>query len=188
MKWNEWGFRPPLCTCRLNWARRTSWGFWNEWDDTTLQTQDSKVSVTEAPQNIASSRVSGEETFCFFDCSMVRIDIAACKSKWHYLPTLQVSSYCLSTSHSSNRDILFLLYRLQWERVRPAWAVRDGSQLPPLIYCVTLNDHFICWSVVVSGRGVDTSLPAGSLLIGTASQILDTLESGKWSEPRRHNY
>ena len=26
MKLNEWGFRPPLCTYRLNWARRTSLG------------------------------------------------------------------------------------------------------------------------------------------------------------------
>ena len=26
VKWNESGFRPPLCTYRLNWARRTSWG------------------------------------------------------------------------------------------------------------------------------------------------------------------
>ena len=42
MKWIESGFRPPLCTYRLNWARRTSWGWWNESDDTVLQTQDSK--------------------------------------------------------------------------------------------------------------------------------------------------
>ena len=42
MKWNESGFRPPLCTCRLNWARRASWGWWDDWDDTVLQTQDSK--------------------------------------------------------------------------------------------------------------------------------------------------
>ena len=40
-KWNESGFRPPLCTYRLNWARRTSWGWWDDWDDTVLQTQDS---------------------------------------------------------------------------------------------------------------------------------------------------
>ena len=40
-KWNEWGFRPPLCTYRLNWARRTSWGWWDERDDTALLTQDS---------------------------------------------------------------------------------------------------------------------------------------------------
>ena len=41
-KWNESGFRPPLCTYRLNWARRTSWGWWDDWDDTVLQTQDLK--------------------------------------------------------------------------------------------------------------------------------------------------
>ena len=41
-KWNESGFRPPSCTYRLNWARRTSWGWWDEWDDTVLQTQDLK--------------------------------------------------------------------------------------------------------------------------------------------------
>ena len=40
MKWNESGFRPPLCTYRLNWARRTSWGWWDDWDDTVLQTQE----------------------------------------------------------------------------------------------------------------------------------------------------
>ena len=42
-KWNESGFRPLLCTYRLNWARRTSWGWWDDWDDTVLQTQDSKI-------------------------------------------------------------------------------------------------------------------------------------------------
>ena len=41
MKWNESGFRPPLCTDRLSWARRTSWGWWDDWDDTVFQTQDS---------------------------------------------------------------------------------------------------------------------------------------------------
>ena len=38
IKWNAWGFTPPLCTCRLNWA---SWGWWDEWNDTVLQTQNS---------------------------------------------------------------------------------------------------------------------------------------------------
>ena len=41
-KWNESGFRPPLCTYRLNWARKTSRGWWDDWDDTVLQTHDSK--------------------------------------------------------------------------------------------------------------------------------------------------
>ena len=35
------GFRPPLCTYRLNWAKRTSWGWWDEWSDTALQPHDS---------------------------------------------------------------------------------------------------------------------------------------------------
>ena len=41
-RWDKSGFRPPLCTNRLNWARRTSWGWWDDWSDTVLQTQDSK--------------------------------------------------------------------------------------------------------------------------------------------------
>ena len=44
MKWNEWGFTPHLFTYRLNWARRTSWGWWYEWGNTALQTHDSKLS------------------------------------------------------------------------------------------------------------------------------------------------
>ena len=42
IKWNESGFRPPLCPYRLNWAEKTSWGWRDKWDDTVLQTQDSK--------------------------------------------------------------------------------------------------------------------------------------------------
>ena len=56
MKWNEWGFRPPLCTYRLNWARRTSWGWWDDWDDTVLQTQDSKFEPWWSEAEHATSR------------------------------------------------------------------------------------------------------------------------------------
>ena len=58
MKWNELGFRLPLCTYRLNWTRRTSWGWWDEWDDTVLQTQDSKFEPwrSEAEHTISQSR------------------------------------------------------------------------------------------------------------------------------------
>ena len=55
-KWNESGFRPPLCTYRLNWARRTSWGWWNDWDDTVLQTQDSKFEPWRSEAEHATSR------------------------------------------------------------------------------------------------------------------------------------
>ena len=56
MKWNESGFRPPLCTYRLNWARRTSWGWWGEWDDTALQTHDSKFVPWRSEAEHATSR------------------------------------------------------------------------------------------------------------------------------------
>ena len=56
MKWNESGFRPPLYTYRLNWARRTSWGWWDDWDDTVLQTQDSKFEPWRSEAEHATSR------------------------------------------------------------------------------------------------------------------------------------
>ena len=55
-KWNESSFRPPLCTYRLNWARRTSWGCWDDWDDTVLQTQDSKFEPWRSEAEYATSR------------------------------------------------------------------------------------------------------------------------------------
>ena len=54
-KWNESGFRPPLCIYRLNWAR-TSWGRWDDWDDTALQTQDSKFEPWRSEAEHATSR------------------------------------------------------------------------------------------------------------------------------------
>ena len=78
MKWNESGFRPPLCTYRLNWARRTSWGWWDDWDDTVLQTQDSKFEPWRSegehatsqsrrlPTILTFTRGWGRSNFCFF--------------------------------------------------------------------------------------------------------------------------
>ena len=78
IKWNESGFRPPLCTYRLNWARRTSWGWWDDWDVTVLQTQDSKFEPwrSEAehftsrswrlPTILTFTRGWGRNIFCFF--------------------------------------------------------------------------------------------------------------------------
>ena len=53
---NESGFRPPLCTYKLNWARRTSWGWWDDWDDTVLQTQESKFVPWRSEAEHATSR------------------------------------------------------------------------------------------------------------------------------------
>ena len=41
---------------RLNWARRTPWGWWDEWDDTVLQTQDSKFESWRSEVEHATSR------------------------------------------------------------------------------------------------------------------------------------
>ena len=66
MKWNESGFRPPLCTYRLNWARRTSWGWWDDWDDTVLQTQDSKFEPWRSEAEHATSRTRRLSTILTF--------------------------------------------------------------------------------------------------------------------------
>ena len=82
MKWNECGLRPPLCTYRLDWARRTSWGWWDEWDDTALQTQDSKFEPWWSEAEHATSRSRrlptiltftrgwGRNIFCFFQTAV----------------------------------------------------------------------------------------------------------------------
>ena len=66
MKWNESGFRPPLCTYRLNWARRTSWGWWDDWDDTVLQTQESKFEPWRSEAEHATSRSRRPPTILTF--------------------------------------------------------------------------------------------------------------------------
>ena len=55
-KWNESGFRPPLCTYRLKWAWRIYWGWWDEWYDTALQTHDSKFEPWRSEVEYATSR------------------------------------------------------------------------------------------------------------------------------------
>ena len=52
-KWNEWGFMPPLCTYRLNWARRASWGWW---DNTAHQTHNFKFGPWRPEADHATSR------------------------------------------------------------------------------------------------------------------------------------
>ena len=42
---NEWSFRPPLCTYRLNWAWRNARGCADECDDTAPQTQYSEFGL-----------------------------------------------------------------------------------------------------------------------------------------------
>ena len=47
-----------LYTYRLNWAKETSWQWWDEWNDAALQTQDSKIEPwrSEAEHDTTRSR------------------------------------------------------------------------------------------------------------------------------------
>ena len=78
VKWNERGFRSPLYMyaklSQEDLLRMVRWIRWHCPLDTgfgirTLAVWDRAryISVTEVPHNIESSRVSGEETFCFFE-------------------------------------------------------------------------------------------------------------------------
>ena len=72
-QWNESDFRPPLFTYRQNWARRTSWGWWNEWDDTVLQTQYSKFEPWRFEAEHTTSRSRRLPTIRSFTCGWGRI-------------------------------------------------------------------------------------------------------------------
>ena len=82
LKWNESGFRPPLCTYRLNWAMRTSWGWWDDWDDTVLQTQDSKFEPWRSEAEHATSRSRRLPTILTFRVWDVRTEL---NNNWHWL-------------------------------------------------------------------------------------------------------
>ena len=80
MKWNESGFRPPLCTYRRNWARRNllrmvRWLRWHWPPDTWLEIRALAVwgrarylLVTEAPHPTILTFTRGwvRNIFCFF--------------------------------------------------------------------------------------------------------------------------
>ena len=65
MTWNEWGFRLPLCTYRLNWARRTSWGWLDEWNDTALQRENSKFELWRYEAKHATSHGGSPKYWIF---------------------------------------------------------------------------------------------------------------------------
>ena len=81
-KWNESGFRPPLCTYRLNWARRTPWGWWDDWDDTVLQTQDSKFEPWRSEAEHATSRSRRLPTILTFTRGRGRNNFVSFKPPW----------------------------------------------------------------------------------------------------------
>ena len=79
MKWRESGFnmfRPHLCTYSLNWAWRTSWGWW---DDAALQTQDAKYKSWRSEAEHATSRSRRLLTILSFTSGWGRNIFVSCK-------------------------------------------------------------------------------------------------------------
>ena len=64
--------RPPLCTYRLNWAGRTFWGWWDEWDDTVLQTQNSKFEPCDLRRSSLPLGHGGSSQYWIFTSEQVR--------------------------------------------------------------------------------------------------------------------
>ena len=97
---NEWGFRQPLCTYRLNWVRRTvKLMRWHCPPDTGFDIRALAVwgwarflSATEAPNNTEYSRVSGEETFLSLKPEYLKYDISTIAA---YIIPLDIRFACL---------------------------------------------------------------------------------------------
>ena len=94
---------------------------WDEWDDTVLQTQDSKFrplrsstlpSVTVDSHNTDSVLLSGEETFCFFQTWMPERETNPRS------PTFQIKQVALTTAPGASAGNI-LIYRVGLIENRP---------------------------------------------------------------------
>ena len=104
-QWNKSGFRPPLCTYRLSWARRTSWGRWDDWGDTVLQTQDSKFEPWRSEADHATSRSRRLPTILTFTRGWGRIffiSFKPCSATWIWRISRSLHRY-LNTQHCHPR-------------------------------------------------------------------------------------
>ena len=145
MKWNESGFRPPLCTYRLNWARRTSWGWWDDWDDTVLQTQDSKFEPWRSEAEYATSRSRRLPTILTFTRGWGRnnsfkpprpgtesrtlawkaavltttLGPPPCRSTYTWCKYVIAMYYCASTSRFAN----------VWHTIKQIWVIFNRLKL-----------------------------------------------------------
>ena len=150
MKWTESGFRPPLCTYRLNWARRTSWGWWDDWDDTVLQTQDSKFEPWRSEAEHATSRSRrlptiltftrgwGRNIFCFFQTAETgnRTPNSGVKGSGanHYPRAPALSLTELDHSHTVDLVIFARLYFSWISRGQ----IREFKNLVKIIFIIEL--------------------------------------------------
>ena len=165
MKWNESGFRPPLCTYRLNWARRTSWGWWDERDDTALQTHDSKFEPCRSEAEHANSRSRrlptiltftrgwGRNIFCFFQTAETgnRTPISGVKGSGanHYprAPARPGMKHyvSLTSDHQASPNFRSMLAHrlLRWCNIVPTLVEYRGNE--PATLCVTYTIWALIW-------------------------------------------
>ena len=144
MKWNESGFRPPLCTYRLSWARRTFWGWWDDWDDTVLQTQDSKFEPWRSEAEHATSRSRRLPTILTFTRGWGRNNFVSFKPPrpeteprtlaWKAAvltttlgppPKFSLETMHIANTGQSSNVVLMFGHRLRrWANIKPALVQR----------------------------------------------------------------
>ena len=126
-KWNESGFRPPLCIYRLNWARRTSWGAPAVWGGARY------LSVTEAPRNTDFNTWMGKKHFCFFQTAETgnRTPNSGVKgSGANHYPTAPAqlvsreSVFSTSTRRRINVGLMLAQRRGRWANIKPTLVQR----------------------------------------------------------------
>ena len=126
-KWHESGSRPLSCTYMLNWARRSSRGWWDEWDNTALQTQDLKFKPWISEFEYASSRSRRHPTILSVTSGRGRNICVSFKPPrpGNETLTLALEAALLTTtlgprpcSTSPQESTLGLLINLRW---RPRW-------------------------------------------------------------------
>ena len=131
---------------RLNWARRTYWGWWDDWDDTVLQTQDSKFEPWRSEAEHATSRSRrlptiltftrgrGRNIFCFFQTAVTgnRTPNSGVKGSGanHYprAPALAVWArnglYPAESKRWINVDLALVQRRRRWTNDQPTLIQR----------------------------------------------------------------
>ena len=142
-KWNESGFRPPLCTYRLNWARRTSWGWWDDWDDTVLQTQDLKFEPWRSEAEHATSRSRRLPTILTFTRGWGRNIFVSFK------PPRPLSWAC---GHGTEMLLILKNIFLTW-LLPDIFRYDSPKKCPTILYAVNL------WLKPVSATGAIGDLP-----------------------------
>ena len=117
-----------LSTCRLNWAGITCWGWWDEWDDTAPQTQNSKFEPWRSEAGYATSRARRLPTI---------FNLYEWTGKKQF-----VSLKLQGQSGVRARDVR--LSKHQGRPVKPITAVSSHIVNGAIIVLVPLNCFFLC--------------------------------------------